>query len=106
MEATEDTVAHVHAQRRGKAHVESAETPGLWRSKGIVLFWCVILQLWNIAGDSTLDKAALFFRRKPGGRPTVPVDKDASEQMLNSLGGSQNACRGRILYQRAQPGES
>lgn len=39
MEATEDTVVHVHAQRKGKAHVESAEAPGLWRSKGIVLVY-------------------------------------------------------------------
>lgn len=70
------------------------------------LFWCMILQLWNIAGDSTLNKAVLFFRRKPGGRPTVPVDKDAFEQMINSLGDSQNTCQGRILYQRAKPGES
>lgn len=70
------------------------------------LFWCMILQLWNIAGGSTLNKAVLFFRRKPGGRPTVPVDKDAFEQMINSLGDSQNTCQGRILYQRAKPGES
>lgn len=55
--------------------MESAEAPELWRSKGIVLFWCLILQLWNTAGDSTLDKAILCFRRKPGGRPTVPETK-------------------------------
>lgn len=91
MEAVEGTVVHVWTQCRGTAspllsHVESTEPPGPWRSKGIDLFWCLIFQLWDIAGDSTLDKVVLFFRWKPGGRPMVPVDKDLIEQMLNSPG--------------------